>query len=194
MKKTPCDTIFESDSNFEGRLINDGQTINALVNCLALEHRRFDDALMSLAAASASLATDPLNSGLHQRATQAWAGLKSDLWFHLERENDLVIWWAETHIGYDFVRELSREQRAMRELVRQVEAVAPKENEAALFQARAFVALANLLDRHIEHHENSVFPVIRKATAPKMEEARKGSPPRVSSPFLKVADGQPPNV
>src|ERR1700692_2834646 len=71
MKKTPCDTIFASESNFEG------QMINTIVNCLALEHRRFNDALMTLGAASASLASDPLNSKFHERATQAWSSLKT---------------------------------------------------------------------------------------------------------------------
>ena len=115
MKKTSCDSIFDVDSNFEG------QMINAIVNCLALEHGRFNEALMTLGAASASLSADPLNSELYERATRAWSSLKSDLWFHLELENALVFWWSGHQLssGLDFVGELSREQREIRELVRQ---------------------------------------------------------------------------
>jgi hemerythrin-like domain-containing protein len=54
--------------------------------------------------------------------------------------------------------------------VRQVEAGAQKEVKASVSQARAFVALANLLDRHIERHEAHVFPVIRNAAARRIEE------------------------
>jgi hypothetical protein len=88
MKKTACDEIFAADSNFEGRMIN------GMVNCLALEHGRFNEPLMALGAASASLASDSLNSKLYERATQAWSSFKSDLWFHLELENALVFWWT----------------------------------------------------------------------------------------------------
>ena len=42
MRKTLYDTVFERDPNFEG------QMINAIVNCLALEHGRFNEALVSL--------------------------------------------------------------------------------------------------------------------------------------------------
>jgi hemerythrin-like domain-containing protein len=190
MKKTPCDSIPESDSNFEG------QMINAIVNCLALEHGRFNEALMALGVASASLASDPLNSKLYDRATQAWSVLKSDLWFHLELENALVFWLGGLHLsnGPDVVGELSREQREIRELVRQVQSGAQKEDEAAVSQARAFVALTNLLDRHIEHHEAHVFPFIRKAAARRVEDAYGGSPPGVTSRPLTVMKGQPSNL
>jgi hypothetical protein len=51
----------------------------------------------------------------------AWSSLKSDLWFHLKLENALVFWWSghQSSSGLDFVEELSREQREIRELVRQ---------------------------------------------------------------------------
>jgi hypothetical protein len=47
----------------------------------------------------------------------AWSSLKSDLWFHLELENALVFWWSGHQLssGLDFVGELSREQREIRE-------------------------------------------------------------------------------
>jgi iron-sulfur cluster repair protein YtfE (RIC family) len=186
MKKTPCDTIFASESNFEG------QMINTIVNCLALEHRRFNDALMTLGAASASLASDPLNSKFHERATQAWSSLKSDLWLHLELENAVVFWWGGLQLtsGFDFVGELSREQREIRELVRQVESGIQKGDEPAVSQARAFVALTNLLDRHIGRHETLVFPVIRKAAARQIEDAYGGRPGVTSGPSTLVK-GQP---
>ncbi len=166
MKKIACDEIFAADSNFEGRMIN------GMVNCLALEHGRFNEPLMALGAASASLASDSLNSKLYERATQAWSSFKSDLWFHLELENALGVWWNGLRSGseLDFVGELSREQHEIRELVRQVDADPQKEDQAPVSQARAFVALANLLDRHIERHEAHVFPVIRNAAARRIEE------------------------
>jgi len=73
--------------------------------------------------------------------------------------------------AFDFVGELSREQSEIRELVRQLESGAPKEDEAAVSQARAFVALTNLLDRHIERHEARVFPEIRRSAARRVEDA-----------------------
>jgi hemerythrin-like domain-containing protein len=103
----------------------------------------------------------------------AWSSLKSDLWFHLELENALVFWWSGHQLssGLDFVGELSREQREIRELVRQIESGAQKEDEAAVSQARAFVALTNLLDRHIEHYEARVFLAIRRAVTLPVEDA-----------------------
>jgi hemerythrin-like domain-containing protein len=185
MKKTLYDTISEREPNFEG------QMINAIVNCLALEHGRFNEALLTLGAATASLASDPLNRDLYERATQAWSTLKSDLWFHLEVENALVFWWSGLQFssGLDFVGEISREQREIRELVKQIESGAQKEDEAAVSQARAFVALTNLLDRHIERYEARVFLAIRRAVARPVEDAYGGSPsglPSRSLPVLKV--------
>jgi hemerythrin-like domain-containing protein len=147
--------------------------INGIINCLALQHGRFNEAVMTLGAASSSLAYDPLNNELHERAMHAWSSLKSDLWFHLELENALVFWWSGHQLssGLDFVGELSREQREIRELVRQIESGAQKEDEAAVSQARAFVALTNLLDRHIEHYEARVFLAIRRAVTLPVEDA-----------------------
>jgi hemerythrin-like domain-containing protein len=167
MKKTICDSILDLDSRFEGHMIN------GIVNCLALQHGRFNEAVMTLGAASSSLSYDPLNSELHERAMHAWSSLKSDLWFHLELENALVFWWSGHQLssGLDFVGELSREQREIRELVRQIESGAQKENEAAVSQARAFVALTNLLDRHVERYEAHVFLGIRRAVTRPLEDA-----------------------
>jgi hypothetical protein len=163
MKKTTCDSILELNSRFEGQMINE------IVNCLALQHGRFNEAVMTLGAASSSLSYDPLNSELYERAWHARSRLKADLWFHLKLENALVFWWSGHQLssGLDFVGELSREQREIRELVRQIESGAQKEDAAAVSQARAFVAVANLLDRHIEHYEAYVFLAIwRAATRP----------------------------
>jgi len=159
MKTTICDSIYELDSRFEG------QIINGMINCLALQHERFDKAVMTLGAISSSLAYDPLNSELHELAMRAWSSLKSDLWFHLELENALVFWWSGNRLsrGSDFVGALTREQREIRELVRQIESGAQKEGEAAASQAHALVAIADLLDRHIEHYETRVFHAIRRA-------------------------------
>jgi hypothetical protein len=151
---------------------------------------------MTLGAASASLASDPLNRELHERARQAWSRLKSDLWFHLEVENALVFWWSGLQFssGLDFVRELSGEQRDIRELVKEIESDAQKEDEAAVSQARAFVALTNLLDQHIERYEARVFLAIRRAVARPVKDAYGGSSRSLSSPSLTVAKGQPPNL
>jgi hemerythrin-like domain-containing protein len=186
--KTVCDNIF--DSSFES------QMINAIASCLALEHGRFNEALVTLGAASASLASDPLDRELYARATQAWSRIKSDLWFHLELENALVFWWSGLQFssGLDFVGELSREQREIRELVKQIESGAQKEDEAAVSQARAFVALTNLLDRHIERYEARVFLAIRKAVPRPAEGAYGGSPRRLTSRSLPVAKGLPSNL
>jgi hypothetical protein len=114
MEKTICDSIRDLDSRFEG------QMINGIVNCLALQHGRFNEAVMTLGATSSSLSYDPLNSELYQRAWHVRYGLKSDLWFHLELENALVFLWNGHQLssGLDFVGELSREQQEIRELVR----------------------------------------------------------------------------
>jgi hemerythrin-like domain-containing protein len=169
--------------------------INRIVNCLALEHGRFNEALMTLGAASASLSADPLKSELYERAMQAWSNVKSDLWFHLGLENALVFWVSRNQLsrGLDFVGELSREQREMRQLVRQIGSGAQKEDEAAVSQARAFVALTNLLDRHIERYEAHVFPTIRSAAAPPVEDTEARSAPIVTSPSSTAAKGPSPN-
>jgi hemerythrin-like domain-containing protein len=190
MKKTICDSISDLDSHFEG------QMINGIVNCLALQHGRFNEAVMTLGAASASLSADPLNSELYERAMRAWSSLKSDFWFHLELENALVFWWSghQATDRLDFVGELSREQREIRELVRQIESGAQKENEAAVSQALAFVALTNLLDRHIERYEARVFHAIRRAVARPVEDASGGSSLRVTPRPSTVEKMQPSNL
>ena len=183
MKRTLYDTVFERDPNFED------QMINAIVNCLALEHGRFNEALVTLGAASASLASDPLNRELYERARQAWSSIKSDLWFHLEVENALLFWWSGLQFssGLDFVSELSREQREIRELVKQIESDAHNEDEAAFSQARAFVVLTNLLDRHIERYEARVFLAIRRAVARPVEHAYSFSSTPTNLP--RITDG-----
>ena len=165
MKKTPCDSLPDSDSNRESEIIN------AAVNCLALEHERFGAVLIGLGAASASLAAHPMDAELRRRARRAWSALKTDLWSHLQRETDLVFEWTELRApaSNHFVEEVSREQHKLRELIRQIEAGAP-DHEAAHAQARAFVAVVNLLDRHIEWHQQTVFPTIRKTAARAVEE------------------------
>ena len=148
--------------------------INGVINCLAVQHGRFSGGIDDRwAQASSSLAYDPLNSELHERAMHAWSSLKSDLWFHLELENALVFWWSGHQVtsGLDFVGELSREQREIRELVRQIESGAQKEDKAAVSQAHAFVALTNLLDEHIERYEARVFLAIRRAVTLPVEGA-----------------------
>jgi hemerythrin-like domain-containing protein len=167
LKKTICDSIYDLDSRFEG------QMINGIINCLAQQHGQFNEAVMTLGAASSSLAYDPLNNELHERAMHAWSSLKSDLWFHLELENALVFWWSGHQLsgGLDFVGELSRERREIRELVRQIESGSQKEDAAAVSQARAFVGVANMLDRHIEYYEAHVFLAIRRAVTRPMEDA-----------------------
>ena len=190
MKKTICDSIYDLDSRFEG------QMINGIINCLALQHARFNEAVMTLGAASSSLAYDPLNNELHERAMHAWSSLKSDLWFHLELENALVFWWSGHQLssGLDFVGELSREQREIRELVRQIESGAQREDKAAVSQARAFVALTNLLDRHIERYEARVFLAVRRGVARPVETASGASSLRVTPRPSTVVKVQPSNL
>jgi hypothetical protein len=45
--------------------------INGIVNCFALQHGRFNEAVMTLGAASSSLSYDPLTSELYERAWHA---------------------------------------------------------------------------------------------------------------------------
>jgi hypothetical protein len=111
---------------------------------------------------------------------------------NLVLENALVFWWSGIQMngGLDFIGELSREQREIRKLVRQIESGAQKEDEAAVSQARAFVALSNLLERHIERYQARVFLAIRRAVARRAKNGFGGSPPTLNSRSFTVAKGE----
>jgi hypothetical protein len=190
MKKTPCDSLPDSDSTRASEIIN------AAVNCLALEHERFGAALIGLGAASASLAANPMDAELRRRARRAWSALKADLWSHLQRETDLIFEWTELRApaSNDFVEELSREQHKLRELIRRIEADAPDHEETAHSQAQAFVAIVNLLDHHIEWQQQTAFLTIRKTVARAVAE---NPPCDTLEPILlptAVTNTQAPNV
>src|ERR1700730_2215927 len=71
--------------------------INSMVTCLGSEHRKLNDLIMQLAFAATRLATDPDAVTSKQRAIEVWTEIRSDLWPHLQIEEELVFSWGEAH-------------------------------------------------------------------------------------------------
>jgi hemerythrin-like domain-containing protein len=96
-------------------------------------------------------------------------------------------------MGHFGTMEVSREQHKLRELIRQIEAGAP-DHETAHAQARAFVAVVKLIARHIEWHQQTVFPTIRKTAARAVEADHTSDTLDPILLLTAVTNAQAPNV
>ena len=142
--------------------------INTMVSCLGGEHRRLNDLTMQLAFSATKLAGEDEPTAI-QRAIEVWEEIKSDLWPHLQIEEELVFSWGETHhaIPSTLLESLKTERQ---EIHRLVAALAPlsaidgtqsSENRSAI--ARTLLALAQTLDSHVERYDGEVLPSILRA-------------------------------
>jgi len=137
--------------------------INTMVTCLGIEHRKLDDLNMQLAFAATRLASDPDAAAANQRALQVWDEIRHDLWSHLQIEDELVFSWGPAHhpISDTLLDSLKSERQEMRKLM-----AALREPQTAgdrgVF-AHTLLALARMLDSHVERHDGEVLPSILRA-------------------------------
>ncbi len=145
--------------------------INTMVACLGNQHRRLDDLTMQLAFAAARLAADPDEVSASQRAVEVWDELQRELWPHLQIEDELVFSWGEAHhaISATLLDTLKLERQDMRKLVAALPALSPvlhhepqTADDRGAF-ARTLLALAQMLDSHVERHDGEVLPAILRA-------------------------------
>ena len=145
--------------------------INTVVTCLGGEHRRFNYLLMQLALAATRLADHPDSAEALQHASEIWDEIRSDLWSHLQIEDELITSWGEGHHAISDVMlvHLKNERDEMRRLMAAMPAprsqTTPEPrnvNHSAQF-ADALLGLARTLDSHVERYDGEVLPSILRA-------------------------------
>ena len=136
--------------------------INAMVTCLGIEHRKLDDLNMQLAFAATRLASDP-DAVTANRALQVWDEIRHDLWSHLQIEDELVFSWGAAHhaISDTLLDGLKSERQEFRKLMTALREPQTAGNRNDF--APALLALARMLDSHVERHDGEVLPSILRA-------------------------------
>lgn len=145
--------------------------ITTMVTCLGIEHGKLNYGVVQLASAATRLANDPDSVTANQRAHQVWDEIRHNLWSHLQVEDELIFSWGSTHhaISDALLATLQSERQEMRKLMttlRALSSVAERELETAEDRGRfaeTLLALARMLDSHVERHDGEVLPSILRA-------------------------------
>ena len=145
--------------------------ITTMVTCLGIEHGKLNYGIVQLASAATRLATDPGDHMANQRALQMWDEIRHNLWSHLQIEDELIFSWGAAHhaISDTMLDTLKNERQEMRKLMntlRTLSASAEREAQTAEDRSRfaeTLLALARMLDSHIERHDGDVLPSILRA-------------------------------
>ena len=144
---------------------------NAMVSCLTNEHRKLDEQVLQLALAATRLADEPGSITAGQRAIELWDAIRSDLWSHLQIEEELVFAWAAGHqaISPQLLNRLKTEREEMGKLLAVLPRLLSGEGDGAGSTAdrssfaRTLIALAQRLDSHVERYDVEVLPSILRA-------------------------------
>jgi hemerythrin-like domain-containing protein len=128
--------------------------ITTMVTCLGIEHGKLNYGIVQLASAATRLSTDPDSVTANQRALQVWDQIRHDLWSHLQIEEELVFSWGTAHhaISDTLLDTLKSERQEMRRLMTTLRTF-----------AETLLALARMLDSHVERHDGEVLPSILRA-------------------------------
>jgi len=145
--------------------------ITTMVTCLGIEHGKLNYRIVQLASAATRLATDPDSVTANQRALQVWGEIRHDLWSHLQIEEELVFSWGAAHQAIaetllDTVKNERQEMRKLMNTLRTLSASAEREAQTAEDRssfAETLLALARMLDSHVERHDGEVLPSILRA-------------------------------
>ncbi len=144
--------------------------INTMVMCLSSEHGKLNRLNMQLAFAATRLASDPASVTANQQALQVWDEIRNDLWSHLQIEDELVFSWGEAHhaISGAMLDTLKNERQEMRKLMTALRASSvgdrdPQTVEDPSVFAQTLLALARMLDSHVERYDGQVLPSILRA-------------------------------
>ena len=144
--------------------------INTMVACLGIEHRKLNDLNMQLAYAATRLTKDPGAIEANKKASQVWDEIRHDLWSHLQIEDELVFSWGQAHqaISGSLVETAKNERQEIRRLMIALRAFAPRDREPRTDEdhrtfGETLVALALILDAHVERYETEIMPSILRA-------------------------------
>jgi iron-sulfur cluster repair protein YtfE (RIC family) len=145
--------------------------VNAMVSCLTNEHRKLDEQVLELALAATRLASEPDSLTASQRAVELWDAIRSDLWSHLQIEEELVFAWAGGHqaISPELLNTLKIEREELSKVLAGLPGLLPGEDGEAESTtdssgfARTLKALAQNLDSHVERYDTKVLPSILRA-------------------------------
>ena len=145
--------------------------ITTMVTCLGIEHGKLNYRIVQLASAATRLATDPDSVTANQRALQVWGEIRHDLWSHLQIEEELVFSWGAAHQAIaetllDTVKNERQEMRKLMNTLRTLSASAEREAQTPEDRSRfaeTLLALARMLDSHVERHDGEVLPSILRA-------------------------------
>jgi hypothetical protein len=145
--------------------------INTMVTCLGIEHRKLNYLAVQLAFAATTLVRDPASVTANLRALEVWDEIRRDLWSHVEIEDELVFSWGEAHhaTSAGLLDDLKIERQQMRELIAALPAWSSGVNHQPLTAvdqttfAQTMLALARMLDSHVERYDGEVLPSILRA-------------------------------
>ena|ERR1700733_11858490 len=143
--------------------------INTMVNCLGSEHRKLNYLTIQLALAATRLASNPEDAEAGHRALELWEEIGRDLWPHLQIEDELVFSWAEARqaIAPALLDSFKKEHQELHKLVTNLTA-SKADSQPLTFDAdenpgRTLVALAQMLDWHVERYDSEVLPAVIRA-------------------------------
>ena len=149
--------------------------ITTMVTCLGIEHGKLNYGVVQLASAATRLANDPDSVTANQRAHQVWDEIRHNLWSHLQVEDELVFSWGKAHhaISDTLLDTVKSERQEMRKLMTALRALSPgvdREPQTAGDRStftQTLLALARILDSHVERYDSAVAPLILRALLPK---------------------------
>ncbi len=164
IRQTPC-----------GSSLPDAEVpmINTLVACLGVQHRKLNDLDMHLVYGATRLVSESGSIEGNQKVLQTWDEIRQELWGHLQIEDGLVSWGVGHHaLSSTLIDTLKGERQEMRRLMAVLRASSPNKREARAVGdqssfAETLLALALMLDTHVERYEREVLPSIRRALFPK---------------------------
>jgi hypothetical protein len=144
---------------------------NAMVSCLTNEHRKLDEQVLQLALAATRLASEPCSLTANKLAVELWDAIRSDLWSHLQIEEELVFAWAAGYqaISPELLNTLKIEREELSKLLAGLPGLLSGEVGGAESTAdrssfaRTLKALAQSLDSHVERYDTKVLPSILRA-------------------------------
>jgi hypothetical protein len=147
--------------------------INTMVACLEAEHRKLNGLNMLLAYGATRLTSDGGAIEANQKVLRVWDEIRQDLWWRLQIEDGLVSWGEAHHALSDpLLDTLKNERQEMRKLIATLHELSlsvdrkltPGKRSAF---AQTLLALARMLDLHVERYDGRVLPSILRALFPK---------------------------
>jgi len=141
--------------------------INAIVTCLASEHKKLSGLITRLAL----IATRPVDgrdaANANRDALEIWEEIRRSLWSHLQIEDELVYSWGKSHHAFSssLLAALRGDREKMRKLLAELPELSSGAEEPQILadHRAALLALTGMLDSHVERYDGEVLPAVRRA-------------------------------